>query len=339
MKKRYNIKNYKLKAIISGSLRNDFLYFKKSASQFLFYKHKFIQPYDLHRLDKYSSLTKIKREINLNLKDFDEFSLFKTINHDNEYLLALTLDKILVRTDYKYISIIDNKTGEKLYSRTLTYALDFDKHELKSTFSYIAHFYKFQKCSIMNKIEIFDFELNLLNKFELDRIFEYGMVLNNNEIAFKAVYGQRIYIYNCETIKLDLMSLQETSETNPYYLNDINDELLHFDKEKFYFLKYKDFIYTTNRINGQRLMNIHICDMIESRVKYVNKETIFFDKNFYIYFFDYNEKMLKIFDSRSSEMVFKSSYNKDYLDLCLTEYGTVVFKQKCTGTCLAYFEL
>lgn len=285
---------------------------------------------DLFKLHNYSKFMNTNKKVDLKVPgDFKLKFITFVINY-----LNIGPDKILCicnKNDQDYLMIFELKNGTLLHSSKLNDLFDFKRHFLAITQSKIVHLIKISNNVLLNQINIFDFELNLVHTFQLNKIrhFDFSSSISSNEIAFKPIGGAYILIYDLNSFKFTTKKLQDRSNTDLFYVDSKNDELIHLDNERIFFINFSQMVYSIDRLTGSRLSNFVIYRNKKFKIDHQWNKYVFDTKSNY-YDYDYDQNVVKIYDN-NSVLRHKLPLLGKYQHLECTYYGTLIFNKKETS--------
>ena len=316
------------------TIKNKNIHYQKPNISYLdltmIYKIKLRQHFDFYKLNKYASLIRTQREVNLNnflikyVFDLATGIKFFSLPSNNIFICALCNNEInpQAHTNLKNRLLVINKQGNVLHSRKLEdEIIEEYLQKFKATSNNLIRFYK-------SKMEIYDFRLGLLHRLNIQDTF-YGLVVNQqNEIAFMEL---NIFIYKFNLTKIE-SSMFKLNNTVRLY----NHVLVHFNREYFYLLKFKkraeyDTIYTINRSTGFK----SVCRLMSPRREL--ESILFDDNNSQIIDLDKEDSLIKIYNF-NGEFLCLIQIKPEYSSVYLTSMNTIVYDQYVNQQFIRYKE-
>ena len=261
-------------------------------------KYSFTKPLNLEQLIKYSYLLKTRKSIEI--KPPNRFSSINCINRlaVNKIFFYVSVEN---SSDDKMV-IIDNK-GNILKVKNHksnpdnNELLDYSIHIIAS-FSYIVWASENKdKNGLYFYIKLFNFNLDFLYSFRLDYDYRGIFVINKNEIAFQNKSKKtNIISFNIMDLKFNQIRLQSSKEQDEFHIGS-NDDLIHLNKSKFFFLsKEENLLYSIDRETGIKHENkINITKLLP--LYYELEELVYFDSDSSIYFYDVENRNIKVYNS------------------------------------------
>ena len=284
-------------------LKQDFLYFKKIHYIPLekLYTYDFTQPLDLNLIHKYYRLLKLNKTIAFKIPNsytwpsFFPRDIFNVNFHElpNRKLVCCVLDEAkkiphrLILVDKNGTIVRTNRFNVKAH-----YPLSYDLSISKSKIVLLIK----RKGRAPHYVEIYDFDLNLIDLFRLSYEFECQTIINNEEVLFTRENRKtKCALYNIETRRLEFINFQLKDSNSPFYVSSSDVSLIGFNREFFYFssdLK-KNFSLLTimSRASGVYL-----------KTSFNKKHSLFssefkVDSKSNIYAIDKNKDLVKVYDS------------------------------------------
>ena len=330
-------KNYSSLKPIKEKLNKDSLCLlnPSSINESLLYKYKLTKPFDLKKLLKYIQLIQVKKTLDLKSKQIElklskNHSIAYNYHEEEKKLLMLRPNRFFLLANVDSLTqmlVIDSRCNI-LHKKKLEMGNKSDEFKtFMVTYSYIIRRFE-------NKIEIYNFKLNLINSINdgsINLINEF--CVHHNEIAFyNEQKRDRLFcIFDLDYKKKSLVRLKY--EDYSKYSNCV-----HFNKERIYFIEYYvEFngmqVSIYDKTTSECLVSIPVYSHSIRSVKFDLNSNIYvlnndFDENVQV-FNEYGEGLFKyaIGDHTSLFRVMMFSLN-----------DTIVFNLGISKDCIQYEE-
>ena len=282
-------------------------------------KFKLNTQLDLIKLTKYSVFLLSSKNYNLN---------YINKKYKIGYFHILATNKIFVSLDmypliYRKLLIIDTN-GSVLFQKKFMLMND----NFKISSKYIIRLYQSDK-NEKKCIEIYDFQLNMVFKTE-EKILK-NPVFNNSGFAYKT--QKTLFAFDIESFSSTIKSFQDSDKHQPFYLKHAFDVLIHFNKERLYFVELNgQNIYIINKLSGER---VNQASLGRNRIK--KRCDLKFDEKSNFYFTCFEDLSCNIYDS-NGKFIYKASLVNTNIGFFLSVAYTSINTMVCSGRIVSNFK-
>lgn len=314
---------------VEASVKPNTPYFNKSDSSFLYNfivnKFRFNQIFDFMQIQKYYSFIFIEKNIYLNIPDSLTIKTLNGIAATQFYILPNNHMLMLVETEkLTDMLIVVDKNGKLKHS--LEFGEKDDFQELGFSDSKIIRLFEKRESVTRTYIEIYSFELKLINSFCLNCLYRF-FITYKNLVLFTDIYSNKCLFYDVELKKFKNLKLNLNQ-------TETRSELFHYDGAYYYICNEDEgYVY----IVDHKTLELHATIKINHTQTSLHYFRI--DKSKNVIFFDYMAKQVNIYDSNGKFIVNQQLTLEDigkYFGLDISKFGNFLCRKRCRPYLIQY---
>ena len=271
----------------------------------ILFKFDFTMPLDLDKLNKYYNFIVFKkREFELIIDD----TYLPLDCHSSKKFISLSPYRLLVMKKTKAydkmntLMVLGNR-GQIFHSKVIYRKA---KEQFKASSKFIFYIYSEEK-KLNTNIEIYTFELVLIKTLILNELFDFDLILSNDEFALHESLN-KLNIYNTNTFNAVSINFSKHKIAD-FYSENSGKMLIHFDDKKLFYIKSQKLnkrdkrIIIIDRSKLNIINDFNLFDRLDINLSFFNVyQSVKFDKNSKIYFFSRLDKSISVFDSNGVKL-------------------------------------